>query len=466
MLPSFGTFGPAAPKEYAAFLGQVADGVGNWKTAGEFRAWVVLTHEVVHYLQDIATGVGHWDSVKQRDALRTGLECARFASWLEGPPPPYSVHESDLVNGVPATESLSTLRLAYASAQSDLLVVPAAAQPVERVTALRERFSEVASADASEEFVIESLLEAEAAAATARQVGDMRADDLRSGIADDNRSLWDPDHMEAPYSDLVRGFLAVVLHVYGDDWERLAPTEFGELVKLGTRLMGLLTDLACAHPSPWLVSNRGLDTRDYEPGLKYARLVNAFANMRPEDYGTLFAALRERDLTTAESVLLLHCVHEYVRADEVYGEWLTRLEELEGDEANRRIALRRVCTQIRLESPGAFIDKSLDLLWEHRLPLSVLGPEGLWSVGSRWEDVDTALKLEFVDALLAHNMDMASLHHLLVSGRLTCPLALARVCNSAGPECRGGIQELNELPASPGCSVRYRLAKAGFNVEE
>src|SRR5215204_1566864 len=58
-------------------------GIGRWETAAEFRSFVSLFHETVHYEQDITTGVGHWDYVVRDRFKKDILSDFRFQTYVE-----------------------------------------------------------------------------------------------------------------------------------------------------------------------------------------------------------------------------------------------------------------------------------------------------------------------------------------------------------------------------------------------
>lgn len=439
LLPEFGTLSQARAHDFAGNLVSLIEGIGNWSTPVEFRAWACLSHELVHYLQDLTTGVGHWDHKVREDARPQLVGAAKFLC------------ESGLVD-FPSDVGRRELN-------DRLLMLVGKALPEERLESLREKVAPLlVGIDAVDKFRVESVLEGEAAALVLAQViGVKGATKTQWQILNENMGVWHPDHMPAEY-----GFLWDELQALMTDEEEvdLSDSELDKLFLLLAQFVGTMADISCAHPPPEMLEEREEDRSEYEPGLRFLRLLEAIARQSRESLEQLLDAVGRRDGERAERLMLETSTYPYPPSRSVYEAWLPTFEVSD----SRIDALRAETCRIRLENPSAWIEKSLFSILENKLPFTVAGPEGFTSLGQRWEHLDPSLGAQLYFDLTRHAMEDATLSFFFETGRFVCPLGVGRACESASDACREGLRQTSDFPPSPGCEARQRLEDAGFEL--
>jgi hypothetical protein len=176
-------------------------------------------------------------------------------------------------------------------------------------------------------------------------------------------------------------------------------------------------------------------------------------------------ASEAHDLESVEAVVLGRCTYPYIATRVVYEDWLPRFDafdtaDAEGTQWAER--LRADCCRIRVEQPGAFVEKSPLCIVQHQLPFLVRGPAGFSSIAQRWEHLEPAAAADLHLDLTIHDVHLRVADFFFESGRFTC--TLAGTCNSAVEACREGIERTASFPAAPGCSVRDWLEASGASL--
>jgi hypothetical protein len=434
----------------------------GWQTPVEFRAWVCLTHELTHYLQDLTTGVGHWDHMVRERRFPELLGRARSHSVPWATLPVGSVDAADTKTRVFESETLDLVR----QLRAELVVVQSATILSERQSALRLRAAPLLAPDARlDPYAIGALLEGDAAAVALRQViGIDTATFEQWEIVKDNTGVWLPDAMPDKYAGLIDAAIALAQHLWGDGYEELQGKERDAFLTQSAKMLGFLADVSCAHPSAELLAHHGADPTDYEPGLRYLRMAAAIGAMDGAGVGAFFEAM-DVDAERAEGLILERSGHAYLSSRSIYEDWAERFEAVTEDDPGWWIArLRAQCCRIRLDRPDAWKDKSLWSVFEHKLPFYVLGPNGMTSIGQQWDQLDPEAAPGIYNDLMWNGVKLG-LHDLFFeTGRFVCPLAQARTCDAATDACGRGIRSTAEFPPSPGCRVREELEGQGFDL--
>jgi hypothetical protein len=461
-MPAFSPLSPARAQDFPRTLAGFTSERVTWGTPPEFRAWVCLTHELTHYLQDLSSGVGHWDHMARNRQFTPLLERARFHSNGLASLPVRSAEP--IGNGIRhlEDETLEHVR----RLRSQLLVVLGDAGSAERRSAFAELATPLLRAGASvDAFRIDSLLEGEAAAVSLRQVISIEVATAEQwAIVKDNASVWLPSAMPAEYGDLLNDVIELMKHLYGAGADELEGQELDAFLLMSARLMCLLVDISCAHPSVDLLAAKRADFREYEPGLRCLRMLAAIGAMDERQFGEAFKAMQE-DAERFESLLIEVGGYRYLPSRAVYADWADWFDKLVANDPNDWIAqLRADCCRIRVEHPDAFADKSLWSLLDNKLPFFVLGPDGLTSMGQQWAHLDPEAIVQIKDELMVNAVRLGIHDLFFETGRFVCPYALAQTCDGATVMCGRGLQRTSQFPAASVCEVRETLELNGFTL--
>jgi hypothetical protein len=462
LLPTFKPLSPASASAFPRNLAGLLRGVGTWETPAEFRGWVSLSHELTHYLQDLTTGVGHWDHLARADT-RSGLFSQ--ALYLTGPEvqfPMDAVAASHTYPDPPLSDAVAKALALHQELRDELLAITGDAAPRGRETALEERAAPLLTdRSLARTFRIESLLEGEAVAVVIRQVlRTKEATEAQWETLRDNADVWHPDQMLAEYGELWFDLVATIQPAFGVDFASVPDHDRDAFYELTGTLLGLLVDLACAHPSPQLLEQMRADRREYEPGLRYLRMLAVLARMSSEEFEAWAAAFMERDFERVEALLVERCGYPYIPSRVIYEDWLALLEA--SDDPRWMELLRADACRIRLEKPGAWIEKSPFAMVEEKVPLLMIGPEGISSIAQRWEHLEPDAAKAIYGDLTRHAITLNLSDYFYESGRYVCPLGLARTCEVATDACSSGLRSISALPEHPDCRVREWLQSLGF----
>lgn len=466
LIPEFKLLSPARAQDFPQILASLITRSGNWKSPSEFRVWTCLIHELTHYLQDLTTGIGHWDHLT-RNRLRPEMFTRVLP--LCAVPLDFPLAAVAVANTFPEPP-LSTLvdegQQLHEDLREELVMVAGDAVSSDRRAAFRERAAPMlVEGGHPDNFQVDSLLEGEAAVTVMRHIFRLeQATERQWKILGTYSSTWNPDMMSSQYGGLLSEVMPVMWHLFGEDPESLSAAERRAFYEVVWTLTGLLVDIACAHPSQELLANQGQDRREYDPGLRFLRLLAAIGSMSEAELGRLIPASGAHDLERAEEVLLACCAYPYIPTRSVYEDWLPRFDAFDTDAPEGTQwaeKLRADCCRIRLEQPGAFIDKSPFSILEHKLPFTVLGPAGTSSIGQRLEHLEPDALEDRLKDLLVYDTQLGVSDFFFETGRFACPLAAADVCGSAVDACREGIHRTSAFPAAPGCKVRDWLEGSG-----
>ena len=451
---------PVSARTLPNVLAGFAQGVALWETAAEFRATVALMHETVHYLQDALTGVGYWDYLVRRDTTGELLTLARDLSRKPKLSAPYHPQTLD-------AQTASQLQSMAQKLLMESVYVPAAILPAARRTQLINSIQVCTGAElpAGEEepFLVENLLEGEAAATVCLQIYELRGSDRQGEITTDNSSLWKPDAMAPRYRSMLEVFFDMMHRVLGEDAARslIENNPHGYLTTI-CQLLIFFLDLACAHPSPGLMEERHLSKQDYDPGIKLIRLTRQFQVLSESATRQFFHAFVAGDYLKMETLLLDQCPYPYEHSSEIYQDWAELFQKMMQQDDSRALRLRAECCRNRLAHPSACATKALWGFVEHHSPIFANTPTGFRAWGGNWDFIDrTEGMTQFVD-IMKENRDLALADYFFERGGYVCPAAVLGVCDAAEAICCSGITQNSQFPPAPGCFVRKGLEEAGF----
>jgi hypothetical protein len=432
-----------------------------WDTAGEFRAVAAYLHELVHYLQDVQTGVGHWDYCAREANLPKLL---MWAQWRLG----LDATESDEFENTPWQENLTGDQ---GKLQEELVFVPNLVFPTERrarlIEMLKASNEKQLKAGAELHFLPESLLEAEAVATTYLQLSHMRMSDPQYAIWEDNRELFTPGHLTETYDGPLHEFIGFMRQLFGDqEHERLrqqAPDNYFDYI---LRLMIFLIDLALTYPPQALLAARSQDRTEYEPGLKFMRLLHAFEGIAPTE-GELFpAAYRQGDYATAERCLLGGCTYPYATSQEVCQAWLDEFSRRAQSSDNGLLDLRKRTCEHRLDSKSmrSCIYKDLEsvVFNGHSAP-PMQTPKGFVYTLLGDDIVNPKFAIRMVDTQWEAAV-WRLVDHFAERRPFVCPFTAS--CAGEVVACSTGIRRSHEFPPERDCRIRQFLQKHKFAIRD
>jgi hypothetical protein len=225
----------------------------------------------------------------------------------------------------------------------------------------------------------------------------------------------------------------------------------------------LLVDLACAYPAPDQINSKEM-LKDYEPGIRFIRLLIAFQLLAGTNtINDFVVAMNESNFELAEHFLLQVCEYPYPRAVDIYKSWRTYYQDYiaSGDSV---FAFRKNCITQRSNEFSSYVIKRPSQTIE-KTHLYWITTRGLESLGSSPEYLDPATQKEFVIDFLKQMRDWELVSYFFVSGSYRCPLAASQVfCDAVTQACTSGIRSFGQFPPNPGCSVRKGLEEAEFHL--
>lgn len=466
---------PATARSLAEILSSIAN--GGWAFKGDepvARAVLSFLHELTHLLQDVTTGVGHWDYLVRRKYTPELLSQIRMLSWDVQQQPPYDLAAFE---DTPLESSSAAVRRLLHDMLDELVCVPSAKFPAARreliESHLAARFGS-RTEDATEEIRAavamlepETLLENEAMTTVTYIVLSMGATDEDWAILSDLSPLWSGTEMPARYRELFQNFSTVL----GDapDDQALASRFLGQAILI----FNLLADLAMAHPSPRWLARTGESRAEYEPGIRFRRLMLALQTMDAAQTQMFLDYVNSDSPSGAEEVLLSACDYSYPHSREVYRDWDEVLSAIVDDP----VAANRARVSSQRADHGVLLLKTADQALQFEVPLHIYssmgyqriryrGPGALAEVAGIYSDtVTTEWDLDELEAeITVLALDDALLPYLVETGVFRCPLATRGLCSARTPECRAGFRSLTSLPPSPGCHARSRLYEMSFNT--
>jgi hypothetical protein len=468
LLVRFASLAKVSPRIVIEIIAGAIAGNATWTNGAEFRGYIAILHEVVHYFQDAYTSIGHWDYFVKRKYVPDVLAYARLIGWLTESFPPYPIDNGDIVD--PSSDIFDDITTYKSSLQKMLfqLIYPASVGFSNHHSELVLKYMRsiqspvpVQSGD-EQPFTIRNLLEAEAAATVWLQIHDLKMADEQWEIAQDNASLFGPGKMPEIYAGTIRNVLQVMDYKFGAKTGKDESVWTGFKLRLSMLLTVLLVDLACAYPTPVQLESSDLQ-KDYEPGIRFIRLLSAFQSLaEKETINDFVLAIHNSEFEQAEGFLLQECEFPYLKAADIYKSWITYYGKLE-DVDDQVLKFRKNCIAQRVNDFSSYIFKRPSLAI-NKTHLYWITPKGMEALGSSPEYLDSKSKNIYVADFLRQKKEWELVNFFFMSGEYHCPLAETNFCEAVTPTCRSGIRRLEQLPPKPGCLIRSGLEESQFNL--
>lgn len=449
---------PIGRKTFVETAAALMAGVAPWNDEEGFRSTAALLHELVHLGQDLTTGLGHADYRARRISNSSLLRYAPIAIELDGAGarPPYRQQ------GAPRLAAGERDPI-VASAHDALRYYPYEMMPQRRRAAVRalldREFGAAIEDDTLFDLSTQSLLETDAAHQVLVSLKNLGMDDAQWDIFDRNRRVVDPEVLGNEYWGPRILLAQIIVH----------HTEMSEenLLRILPVVFGIFVDSALAYPPPELIADCGLTADDFDPSVKFGRLLKAFQALIGDVIDGFWNALAEHDYTRAEDILLQQIAAPYPPAEEVYGAWLAELALL-GPERDATIpALRAGSCAYRLDNGPLQAGRGVELLFDLQAPVYYLHDEQGFAKtdwGDRVIDPDksNALTLEMVDDFMLTELA----EFLYRTGEFRCPHAQAGICDAVEDACGAGYVHPTQLPDHPDCRARRVLRDCGLDLDE
>jgi hypothetical protein len=451
----FCRFSPSAPVEKDTFLTTIVsaiDGAAHWKNEEEFRATVALLHELSHLAQDLTTGLGHSDFVTHRVETPSLLRYASLVVEMDGPDarapyrqigsyPWYSDTADRYVEGV----------------WEKLRYYPVKQLPGNRAQRLRALMeAELPRKLSDTDFFslsLQSLLESDAALMVLLTLRELEQTPQQRAILRPHLQLIDPFAIGDEYWQARHHLASIIAHhcALGEEQvERVINAVFGVFVD---------SSLACP-PHAWIEQQRH-SPDEYDPAVKYVRLLTAFQKLAGQTMIDFWQALEARDYLAAEALLLAHASWRYPSAKQVYETWRDQLAPLCA--TSFAATIRHDACNFRLAHGTLQRRRDIDLLFGMQAPVLFLDrSHGFvkhdWGNRIVQPDENYRMTRELVDQFTT--MELADF--LFRTGEFRCPHAAADTCPVVEDGCVAGLVHLAQFPTSHQCAARSRLAQSGI----
>jgi hypothetical protein len=456
-LTRFSFLGPVNGHTLPRTLAGSIESHASWNSNVELRESLVIMHETVHYFQNLLTGTGYWDSEVMRRQVPQALGYARAERRL-----------ASVVSGEAALrKNRSQTRRWMKKGIEELIFLPNRSLPRRRKEQIGDAVAACTGKRENQRDLtglwIENILEAEAVANVLLQTLGTQATDRQREIWRENNFLSNPDRMQGRYQATIILVAGIFEHWMGSTFPELEAT-YGRtpIYIFFYRLLALLIDIACAHPSPTLLKKLAQPMYEFDPGLKLIRLLASLQHFTKSTAAAFQKALGDKDYVEAERILLAGIAFDYAPTGEVYKDWAEYFTAQMSESDDRLVRLRAHCCRMRIDNPGCGASKSLGWLVVCKIPLFYLTPDGLQSYGFSAEHFEPAEEPFFLADLLKVNRDLGLWEYFMGSGKFVCHLAEAQSCNGMTATCASGIVRDAQFPGATCCSVRRSLEQAGF----
>ena len=405
--------------------------ISDSNTKEDFVCLLAFLHEYRHYQQDLQTGVGHWDYVARTRQIIKTLSLAKQTSEDGTARKPLDVGLSHYVQGEsacllhrPEVDEISLIQAALAKSE------PNADQLAPLLTTRR-------------------LLEADAVLYVYTLINRSKAGEATVAALKAVAPLYEFYTMPPQYSDTLlmalRSFLARVIENIDDR------TKLRNFLHHTRALLAM----CLAHPDPDTLARLGHDSKDYLPGVRFSRLLQACIKQ--------MLALDENPLSLREfeGNLLAKTGFPYPRyfdCETGWGDYFNKMQEdpFPATTAARAEALARTYRPDE-GAEGAmrrlYANASVMAFSLYDLPLLMRRTDGAP------QDIILTGR-----AIARPEYDYDRLRHILhwhltefISGRrptFTCPLFKSNYCSAKTPRCVEPYADLNDVPASDACRVR------------
>jgi len=428
-------------------------GRAAWNTEVEFRTTIAFLHEVSHLAQDLTTGLGHADYLASRSVASLQLHFAAAlmrTAQARGSDvrPPYRCDAGLALVDIAGYIDSTRERLGY---------LPFDALSHARRERIRGLIAKSAGREISDaqlfELSTQALLESDAAEAVATRMIAGGLTQEQQAIRQKNIALLDRTTLGIEYSAPTFHIATLVEHHFGLDEEQ---TE-----GVAARLIGFLIDSALTVPPPELVAAHGQSIDDYDPSVKFSRLLIGLQQVKGAETNELLMALSDTRGSGVERVVLRHMGCDYLTAEAIYAEWLRIFD---GQSQESMVAdARAVACRYRMNNGVLVNRRDLHLLLAMEVPILHL-QQGHGFVKHDWglriADVEksAALTTELLDCFMLDELT----EFLFSTAEFRCPLAAADVCPVSEDGCVAGFAHPAQIPSWPDCRARQALDAVGL----
>ena len=434
--------------------------LSSWNSNAAFRGTIAFHHEIVHNLQDMLKGIGHWDYlVRHRYIPELNLLALKY-SYDSTQQIPYRTDE---------------VRLVRQQMRNELVMLPTSLLPTARRNQLANEVQSLAAESLKPDetiedaFLIESMLEAEAVVTVAMHLARLieQMPSFPLAILNQNRKLWAPFYMDRGYGPTIWFFRQSLDTIMGAAEDKEDKALAKAHLEMYYRLLIFFVDLACAYPPPNVLDSNELTRTDFEPGIRMARMFKTFLFLNDQDTAEFMNAMfGDNDLIRPEELLLQRTDFAYPSSARIYRAWLDLFDEMMKTSDDRLLLLRHDACRRRVDEPSSCVHKDLSTALTKQIPIYFLTPTGLNSHHFSLAHLEPDEFRMMGADLLRYNRDLAAMDFFFDTGRFICPLAEAKLCSARIAECTSGLSGLNQLPPSPGCSVRNAWKGAGWHLPD
>jgi hypothetical protein len=390
----------------------------------------------VHVGQDISTGLGHSDFLMRRQEMVNLLHEA--ASYKP--------------NGIPLRPPFGQNNLLLLRTRLRQTYYPNDEVPDVRRDDIRALMGKEIGRPIDDatlfDFSLQSILECDAAFSVLLTVNQLRSDEEQFAIGKANLDVIDRESLGTVYQRAVDQAQGIAAHHWGID--------DNDLAIILPLFFGMLVDSALAVPPIAWIRKRDLDPTEFDPAVKYFRLLMAFQQLKGEAMDAFVRGLRQGTLVQAEAALLGAAKFAYPSSEEIYRAWIDVLGPMSEESAVAKI--RRDACQFRLDN-GVLTDRrDIDLLFGMQAPVMFFHTgRGFFKTdwGARVLDRDSEVSfvVELIDDLLL--VELCDFIYRV--GEFRCPHARANICPSVRDECSAGFTTFEQFPEGEGCRARDLL---------
>ena len=456
-LTRFGRLAILESKSFAKILAAFSAGFAPWTDDVEFRSIVAMIHEIAHYLQDVTTGIGNWDFLARSETMGLVfyLLKQRYAFIAANEFRLARPYQQLLDN------ELNELR-------DKLVFVDKLRLPEPRKALLAKKISQVIGAAVSVDrigpYLLENLLEADAVATTMKVLLRFESTDKEWEFATDNVSLWRLGDMPEVYTESLVDFLAIYERWMGDPLAEQRHQSKQSPLAIFLGLFSFLVDIACAYPSPAFFASTEKDRAEFEPGLKYFRLLVSMQRFNPQQVQRFWDGYHSDHLSETETALLENCAFPYPTTGDIYSDWAQYLAQKRASDDSRLLKMREQNSLYRAAHPDSGRCKALHSLLENKSHLIYVRSGGMVFHGTSGDFFDEKERGFYFADVSKINRDMALSEYLVHSKLFICPLAEMNVCTAVTEQCTQGLSNAQEFPID-GCLIRKAVETSGISLE-
>jgi len=429
---------PLAQDLYSKSIAALIAGRLPVSSDSDFRLFVALLHELCHCLQDLTTGLGMSDLFSRMAMLPQVLIAGRDASYGQEWQNRFAAlgdqyEQRSFVNttGWGTGRELRLLQRKLGGLANDVSL-----------------------------FTAVSVLEVEAELSANISIVHLKGSAAQLDIARRNAGVYSP--MDSPYAATIMELLAVLLPAGTPTREMIL-----QALEVLDRVGPVLLDLALAVPPPTFLEERSLDADDFHPGVRLARMLDAYHGMGPlsaaereaaGDARTLYPLLEDRCRKTPQ--------YDYPRVKEIYAAWGREFDRLAIESPHFKytaawmanLCRRRVKMDYRTWARSPFEILELEVPFQMRAG-NVKDVLNLFGQSMTDEGKRMYLEAQF------REVNEAMMHFMFgVQASFTCPRALEEGgCPAQTARCFTGITRLSAVPDSEDCLARRQLDAAAWN---